>query len=220
MPEPAFESFSDETLEPFVRGFLHRRISPGGNGLVLTHGAGGNSQTPMLVALAAAFAESGLTVLRCDLPFRQMRPHGPPRPGGAARDREGVRNAIAAMKKIVSGRVFCGGQSSCGRQTTMLAAGEPELISALLLLSYPLHPPHRPEQMRTAHFSQLRTPGLFVQGSRDPFASIEEIASAIKLIPGRTRLLAIEGASHSLAGRSGELPSLASRIVEAFLQFV
>ncbi|MFZ3213073.1 MAG: hypothetical protein WA188_16340, partial [Terriglobales bacterium] len=71
MPEP----FLDRTCEPPVRGFLHRPPSPSGDGLVLTHSAGANSQSPLLIAVAEVLAGFGLTVLRCDLRFRQMRPH-------------------------------------------------------------------------------------------------------------------------------------------------
>ena len=75
----------------------------------------------------------------------------------------------------------------------MLCAEEPDLVAGLLLLSYPLHPPRRPEQQRTQHLPDLCTPTLFVQGMRDPFGSIEEIQRAIKMIPAKTKLLAVEG---------------------------
>jgi predicted alpha/beta-hydrolase family hydrolase len=80
----------------------------------------------------------------------------------------------------------------------MLAAGKPGLADALLLLSYPLHPPQKPAQLRTAHFPQLRTPALFVHGERDPFGSLEEMRAAIALIPAVTKLMAIEKAGHDL----------------------
>src|SRR5215831_8649694 len=142
------DSFSDPSLDPPVRGFLDQPASPSGHGLILTHGAGGNAQMALLVALAEAFAGAGLTVLRCDLPFRQLRGFGPPRPGDAPRDRQGLKNAVAAMKKLVSGRAFLGGQSYGGRQASMLLADADaeKLGDGLLLLSYPLHAPSRPDQ--------------------------------------------------------------------------
>ncbi|MFZ3209924.1 MAG: alpha/beta family hydrolase, partial [Terriglobales bacterium] len=106
-----------------------------------------------------------------------------------------------------------------GRQASMLAADDPGVAAALLLLSYPLHPPRRPTQLRNAHFPQLRVPSLFVQGTRDEFASVEEITSALDLIPARTRLLVIEGAGHSLAGRR-ELPAVTSMVSAAFRGFI
>src|SRR6266403_2580473 len=108
-----------------VRGFLHRPNSAAERGLVLTHGAGGNCRAPLLVAAAEAFSDAGLAVLRCDLPFRQRRPHGPPSPSGAAADRAGLRQAVAALRAIASGPIILGGQSYGGRQATMLAADEP-----------------------------------------------------------------------------------------------
>jgi len=68
----------------------------------------------------------------------------------------------------------------------------------MLLLSYPLHPPNRPEQQRTSFFPDLRTPALFVYGTADPFATLEELRCAIALIPARTDLFAVEGAGHDL----------------------
>ena len=101
----------------------------------------------------------------------------------------------------------------------MVAAADPTLAEALLLLSYPLHPPKRPVELRTKHFPDLRTPALFVQGMRDGFGSIAEMEEARKLIPARTDLLAVPNAGHELmsARNRAELPSL---VVEAFLKFV
>jgi predicted alpha/beta-hydrolase family hydrolase len=191
-------TFSDSSLDPHVRGFLHTPVTPNGNGLVFTHGAGSNSNAPLLVALAEAFAEHGYTVLRCDLPFRQERPTGPPFPGNAERDRAGLSNAVSAMRRLVPVKIFLGGHSYGGRQSTMLCATASDLVSGLLLLSYPLHPPRKPEQMRTQHLPNLRTPSLFVHGTRDPFGSIEEMETALRLIPARKELLAVEGGGHDL----------------------
>src|SRR5947199_8197072 len=110
-----------------VRGFLHRPNAAAERGLVLTHGAGGNCRTPLLVAAAEAFSAAAFVVLRCDLPFRQHRPSGPPSPAGAATERAGLRAAVAALRRIVSGRLFLGGHSYGGRQATLLAAEHPEV---------------------------------------------------------------------------------------------
>ncbi len=210
--------FSDSTREPSVRGFLHVPANLSGDGLILTHGAGANCESPLLLALANTFCESGLTVLRCDLPFRQLRPHGPPPRGSAERDQEGLLHAVETMRQKVSRRVFLGGHSYGGRQATMLAARAPELIDGVLLLSYPLHPPKKAEQLRTAHFQDLRTPALFVHGSRDGFGSIEELNSALKLIPARTELVITRGAGHELAS-SRTVAAVKTTIAEAFWKF-
>lgn len=194
---PHTERFHDSARSPAVSGFLTRPEQPNGCGLVLTHGAGANCDSLLLRAGADAFALIGYTVLRCDLPFRQKHRFGPPR-GNGADDREGLRNAVLAMREMVSGAVFLGGHSYGGRQASMLAAGDPTICAGLLLLSYPLHPPEKPQQLRTAHFGSLRTPVFFVQGVRDPFASRDELASALKLIPVRTQVFNIENAGHDL----------------------
>ena len=242
----SIREFADRTADPHVVGFLHTPEDSNGNGLVLTHGAGGNAQAPLLRVLADTFSEAGYTVLRCNLPFRQVRSFGPPGPADAARDRAGLKNAIAALKRSMGaplpagvarsgdslegshnppGKLFLGGHSYGGRQSSMLCAEsskeEPQLVAGLLLLSYPLHPPRRPEQQRTQHLPDLRTPTLFVHGTRDPFGTIEELQRAIRMIPAKTKLLTIDGAGHDLGikgkATTSELPAT---ILESFRSFV
>jgi len=207
----------DVAGDPPVRGVLHLAGSTKGDGLVLTHGAGGNADAPLLVAVAGAFAERGVIVLLCDLPYRQARPRGGPSPGGAARDREGLRAALRVLRERVRDRLFLGGHSYGGRQASMLLAAEPALASALLLQSYPLHPPGRPQNLRTAHLPDLRLPTLFVHGTTDTFGSLAEVDRARALIPGRTALLPVSG-GHDLGwSRKRGDATLPERIAEAFL---
>jgi uncharacterized protein len=182
-----------------VRGFLHTPAGSATAGLVLTHGAGGNCEGPLLVAIANAFSHAGVMVLRCDLPFRQHKRFGPPTPSTAPENRAGLTDAVAAVRALGPGQVFLGGHSYGGRQASILAAEEPELVDALLLLSYPLHPPNKPNQLRTDHLPNLRTRALFVHGTRDQFGSIEHMRAALDVIPARTQLVVIEGAGHDLA---------------------
>ena len=208
---------------PPVRGFLHSPAIGSGDALVLSHGAGSNCEAPVLVAVATTFADAGFLVLRCDLPFRQARRTGPPARADALRDRDGLRSAVDAVRHIASGRVVLGGHSYGGRQASMVAAEEPALTHALLLLSYPLHPPRRAGALRTAHFPRLRTPALFVHGSRDPFGSLDEVRTAVALIRAPTALLAIEGAAHDLAPgrRAGRTATpVAAQILAAFLDLI
>lgn len=212
-------AFVDQSGVPAVRGFLHRASDPGGGVMVLTHGAGSSCEAPLLVALATALTETGVTVLRCDLPYRQARPSGPPSPSGAARDREGLRRAVEVVRTLAPGPIYLGGHSYGGRQATMLVAEDAALADALLVLSYPLRPPRRPGQDRTAHFARLTTPALFVHGSRDAFGSPADVRTALALIPARTSLLEITGAAHDLGGAKKAM-SVAARVAEAFLDFV
>ncbi len=202
--------------QPGIRGFLHRPGRTGGRGLVLTHGAGGNCRSPLLIAAAEAFCSEGVSVLRCDLPFRQRRATGPPSPSTAAADREGLRRAVEAMRGLVPGQIFLGGQSYGGRQATMLAADQPEIALALLLFSYPLHPPGKPDRPRTEHFPRLCVPAVFVHGASDPFGSIEALRSAVSLIPMPTEIISIAGAGHDLKrGRFEFGPVVAALMVQA-----
>ena len=237
MPFQPFESGA-------LRGFLHsppdlHSEANSSAALALTHGAGGNCDAPLLVAVADSFAAAGMLVLRFDLPFRTSGRGGAPRPADQQRDREGIRDAILELRNRAP-IVYAGGHSYGGRQTTMLAA---ELASqlaganpsdacralpvALLLLSYPLHPPQKPARLRTAHFPNLRTPALFISGARDGFSTPAELQSALRLIPARTRLLTIDAAGHDLgfAQRpsrpvSARFSDLPKRIVLEFLAFI
>jgi predicted alpha/beta-hydrolase family hydrolase len=201
-----------------VRGFLHCPVVPSAGCIVLAHGAGTNCNAPLLIALANEFCAVGLTCLRCDLPFRQTRPHGPPQRGDAERDQQGLRAALAAITKQAPGSIYLGGHSYGGRQSSMLAAADPDLLDGLLLLSYPLHPPRRPHELRTGHFSSLQTPSLFVHGTRDGFGSIDEIETALQSIPARTGLLPIAGSGHELMAKTTQR-ELPKTVVDAFLRF-
>ncbi len=197
-----------------VSGFLHQPQESLNKGLVLTHGAGANCKAPLLVAIAEAFASAGFWVLRCDLPFRQRKHFGPPSPGNAANDREGLARAAEEMRRVVTGRVYLGGHSYGGRQASMLAAENENACDGLLLLSYPLHPPNKPQALRTAHLPNLHVRGLFVHGTNDPFGSLEEITSAARLIPASTEVTGIIRAGHDLARGKFDIRGL---VVQPFL---
>jgi predicted alpha/beta-hydrolase family hydrolase len=122
------------------------------------------------------------------------------------------------MRKQTTDRIFLGGHSYGGRQESMLAAANPGLIDGLLLLSYPLHPPQRPSELRTGHFPQLQTAALFVHGTKDGFGSIEEMTEALKLIPARTELMPITGAGHELITKRNR-DEVVQAIAKAFLSF-
>jgi predicted alpha/beta-hydrolase family hydrolase len=208
----------DVAGDPPVRGVLHPAAGP--DGLVLTHGAGGTMDAPLLVAVAEAFAARGVIVLRCNLPYRQSRPSGPPSPSGAPRDREGLRAALGVLRSRVRGRLFLGGHSYGGRMASMLVAEDPALVRGLLLQSYPLHPPGKPKDVRSAHLPAIRVPTLFVHGTTDPFGAPEELASARALIPTRSAALQVNG-GHDLGwtAQRGDT-QLPERIAAAFFDLV
>jgi len=202
--------------EGSTHGFLHVPLDATGDGLVLTHGAGSNCQSPLLIAVANAFAAIGFHVLRCDLAFRRLRRFGPPAPAQGQADREGLAGAVSHMRGIAPGRIVLGGHSYGGRQASMLCAEDAGTADALLLLSYPLHPPKKANQLRVAHFPNLRIPALFVHGTKDPFGSVEEMRSAIEAIPARTELSVIEGAGHDLAKGQFDIDEMVIRRIRLF----
>ena len=122
---------------------------------------------------------------------------------------------------MLPGRVSLAGLSYGGRQASLLAAEEPDVAAGLLLLSYPLHPPGRARDLRTAHFPSLRLPVVFAHGSQDPFGALDELAAALASIPGPTALVSVDGAGHGLGrGRRGPDPETIARVVDAFVSRV
>jgi hypothetical protein len=197
-----------------IRGWLHEPAVVPRAAMALFHGAGSNCESALMLAVAEAFCDAGYLVLRGDLPFRQGRQIGPPRMN-SQRDREGIRRAAEELRAAAPGIPLCiAGHSYGGRQATMLVAEDPAVAEALMLLSYPLHPPRQPAQSRTAHFPALRTPALFVHGTRDPFGTIEEMETALALIPATKTLVPAEKAGHSLPlSLAASLPGWLSAII-------
>ena len=173
--------------------------------VALTHGAGSNSDSPLLRTVDAAFSNAGIQIVRYDLPFR-IAQHKTPLRGDAERDRAGIRDTIARLRRENPGeQIIAGGHSYGGRQTSMLLSEQPALANGLVLLSYPLHPPRRPDQLRTDHFPNLRTPVLFVHGTRDPFGSPEEMTTAVTVIPAPKQIVFIERTGHDLIRNAGDI---------------
>jgi len=102
----------------------------------------------------------------------------------------------------------------------MLVSEEPQLADGLLVFSYPLHPPRKPNQLRTSHFPRLTTPTFFVHGTRDPFATTAEMNSALELAPALHAMLEVDGAGHDLLLKktANELPSRVVSEFEIFLK--
>jgi predicted alpha/beta-hydrolase family hydrolase len=198
-----------EIHEPGIQGLLNEAPKPLGASIVIAHGAGGNVRTAYLEKLALALAAEGVHALRIDLPYRQLG-SGPPRPATAAKDRAGIRAALDWMRSRYPGKILAGGHSYGGRQTSMLAAEDASVADALLLTSYPLHPPGRPDQLRTAHWPGLRVPTFFASGSKDTFGTEEEMRSALPQLAARYELRVLPGEGHSLKSVS---------FVQEFLRF-
>ena len=180
--------------------------------VALTHGAGAGCETPLLTAVAEALCDAGAVVLRYDLPFRLKK--RPPLPATAGEDRAGIREAADRVRGMTGGPVVIAGHSYGGRQGSMLAAEDPTVGAALLLLSYPLHPPGKPDKMRTEHFPSLKVPALFVSGERDEFGTQDEMKAALKLIPSKTRLIEVPKAGHDLKRGKFDLDEMVTAVRE------
>lgn len=195
MGEPEHREIADDG----VSGHLH---SPRGEpiaALALTHGAGGNCSARLLVDLAELWAERGVAVLRFDLAFRQAKASGPPHPSKAAGDRDSIRAAVQALRARTTAPMLIGGHSYGGRQASMVAAEDHDIAAGLVLLSYPLHPPGKPEKARTAHLPDITVPTLFVSGTKDPFGTPMELDDAVAMVGGAMRFEQVDGAGHDLS---------------------
>jgi predicted alpha/beta-hydrolase family hydrolase len=177
-------------------------------GLLLFPGAGASSGHPALVAVERAVAP--LPCERADFPYRLAGRRSPDRPAvllATVRDRAA---GLAERIGVGTERLVLGGRSMGGRMCSLAAAGgtdgtastdDPRLpVAGLALISYPLHPPGRPERARTEHLPRLDVPCLFVHGTRDPFGTPDELGAASATIPGPVTHVWIEGGRHELKG--------------------
>jgi uncharacterized protein len=182
--------------------------------VVLTHGAGGDRESPLLQQVCDEWARRGWLAVRYNLPYRRRRPKGPPS-GSAAADRAGVVDAITLCRALSGGPLIAGGHSYGGRQTSMVVAAGEAPVDVLTLFSYPVHPPGKPERPRTEHLPDIRVPTVFTHGTSDPFGTPDELRAAAALIPAPTEVVEIGGARHDLRSKTLDVPALA---VEAALR--
>jgi hypothetical protein len=197
-----------------IAGLAHEPKGKPKGVVVLTHGAGGSRESPLLVKICDEWARRGWLAVRYDLPYRRRRPKGPPS-GSAASDQAGVVEAIALAHTLTKGPVIAGGHSYGGRMTSMVIADQSADIDALTLFSYPLHPPGKPETARTDHLPRIAVPTVFTHGTADPFGTIDELRLAAALIPAPTEIIEVTGARHDLGSKTLDVPVLA---VDAALQ--
>jgi predicted alpha/beta-hydrolase family hydrolase len=191
-----------------IAGVAHEPKGKAKGVVVLTHGAGGSRESPLLVKICDEWARRGWLAVRYNLPYRRRRPKGPPS-GSAATDQAGVVEAIELARTLTKGPVVAGGHSYGGRMTSMVVADEAAAVDVLTLFSYPLHPPGKPERARTDHLPRIMAPTVFTHGTADPFGTIDELRPAAKLIPADTEIVEVTGARHDLGSKSLDVPALA-----------
>lgn len=191
-----------------IAGIAHRPSGEPAGAVVLTHGAGGSRESPLLIRLCDEWAARGWLAVRYNLPYRRRRPKGPPS-GSAAGDRDGIVEALALARELTDGPVLAGGHSYGGRQTSMVAAENPGLLDGLTLFSYPLHPPGKPENLRIEHFGSITARTVFTHGTADPFGTLDELRRAVRLIPADTEIVEVTGARHDLGSKTLDVPVIA-----------
>jgi uncharacterized protein len=184
---------------------------PRPSGLVITPGASAGKDHSGLVAIDDAVTAAGLTVERVEFPGQAAGRRRTDPPAVCIEVVRAAATALAAQLSVPTGRIAVGGRSFGGRMCS-LAVAEGLEVAALVLVSYPLHPPGRPDRLRTEHFEDLHVPCLFVSGRRDAFATPEELERETALIPGEVTLAFVPG-DHSLRSSASEV----ARVVADYL---
>jgi predicted alpha/beta-hydrolase family hydrolase len=175
-------------------------------GLVLTPGAGAGSDQPSLVAIEEALAPLGVRVERVDFPYRLAGKKAPDRPPVLLATVIEAADALATELGVDGAMIAVGGRSMGGRMCSM-AVADGMAAAALVLVSYPLHPPGKPDRLRTEHFPSITVPCLFVSGTRDSFAKPAELEAATAAIPGPVTHVWLEGGDHGLRRKDAEVAS-------------
>lgn len=186
----------------------------GGPVVVLAHGAGSGPESDVLTTVAARLAREGTPVVRFAFAYREA---GRRAPDPAARLLGAWRDVLSVVRETYGPArpVVLGGRSMGGRSASMVAAqGEP--CAGLVLLAYPLHPPGRPDRLRTDHWPALRIPSLFVSGERDPLCDLELLnrERARSLTGAPSTLHVVPGADHSFRVPAGQGRTRASVLDE------
>jgi uncharacterized protein len=191
-----------------IAGVAHEPDGTPSGVVVLTHGAGGSRESALLQKLCDEWARRGWLAVRYNLPYRRRRPKGPPS-GSAVADRAGIVEAITVCRDLADGPLIAGGHSYGGRQTSMVVAEDAQPVDLLMLFSYPVHPPGKPERARTEHLSDIAVPTVFTHGTSDPFGTLDELRAAAALITATTEIVEITGARHDLGSKTLDVPALA-----------
>lgn len=193
--------------------------------ILLAHGAGAPMDSGSMNAVTQALAEAGFRVARFEFAYMASRrtadgPKPPPRAEKVMPEYEAAIAALAAKTPLVIGGKSMGGRVASMLADQMFSQGR---IVGLLCLGYPFHPPGRPEQLRTAHLKELKTPALIVQGTRDQFGTREEVETYP--LSKNIEILWLEDGDHDLKPRkkisgfstADHLKTLAKAVAEKWL---
>jgi len=198
-----------------VSGVWHRPAGgPPRRGLVLGHGAGYNMNSRFLVDIADALASRGIAVVRFNFPYSEAGRRAPdPQPR-----LEACFRAVAGVVSEEIPKLFLGGKSMGGRIASHIVAdGFP--TQGLVFFGYPLHPPGKPERLRDVHLKRISAPMLFLQGTRDNFATPELLRRTVVSL-GTAKLVEIEGGDHSFRVPGRAPADVMTELIDAAAQFI
>lgn len=164
--------------------------------LALAHGAGNDMHNPFLSFICEGVAGAGITTLKFNFPYKEKGRKAPDPAQKLEATWRAVLDRIRSDPALEFDYIFVGGKSLGGRMASRVVA-QGERVDGLVLLGYPLHPPGKPEKQRTAHFSDIPVPSLFIQGTRDNLCDLALLRQALPLIPGDSDLYRVEGGDHS-----------------------
>ena len=184
-----------------VSAIAYHATQPSTAVLVLGHGAGADQRSAFMVVFASGLSSRGIHVVTFNFPYMEQ---GRSTPDPAPKLEECFRAAIRSvqqMPELAFGRLFIGGKSLGGRIASHLATSAQAIdgLAGLICLGYPLHPPNRPEKLRTEHLERIRVPMFIAQGTRDAFGSPAELKQVLSAIKTPMRLFVIEGGDHSFS---------------------
>jgi uncharacterized protein len=172
--------------------------------LILAHGAGADQTSSFMVHFATMLAARGVDIVTFNFAYTE---HGRRVPDSNDKLESCWRAVIAAARgrdfprDVGGSKLVIGGKSMGGRIASQIASqpapSGPEDIAGLVFLGYPLHPPGRPDKLRSEHLGRIRAPMLFVQGARDAFGTPAELRAALADVQATSDLYVVEGGDHS-----------------------
>ena len=167
--------------------------------LVLGHGAGAGQLRSFIVSFAEGLSARGVDVVTFNFFYSEQGRRAPDVNDKLEACYRAAIDSARGLRQLKANRLLIGGKSLGGRIASQVAAAGVEGLAGLVFLGYPLHPPGKPAQLRTAHLPQIQAPMLFVQGSRDPFGTAAELRAVIKKLKLRATIYEVNGGDHSFS---------------------
>ena len=165
--------------------------------LILGHGAGAGQTSRFMVEFADALAARGIDIVTFNFLYSERGRRFPDPNDRLEECYRAVIEAVRERRELAQNRLAIGGKSMGGRIASQVAAAGTDELAGLVFLGYPLHPPGRPDHLRSKHLSQIKAPMLFVQGSRDAFGAPDELRPIIARLATTADLYVVEGGDHS-----------------------